>query len=206
MFWLHQAAFEMLVSPLGIEQWKCWILTTNCQGIPLEIGFKSFFCLCCRLFFILQLGMHVSVYVCVCVCVIFPFLSCVISVPWTTVWRAWKRLQPKGQYFYIICSESQKWKLFCSLSRTRRDFLIPINFIALTLSGFLLKKCFLNYLFYLWCAGSSLLSRLFSSCGKLGLHSSFCGQASQCNGFWCCGAQALLWLQHVGSVTVPPGL
>ena len=65
MFWLHQAAFEMLVSPPGTEQWKCWILTTNCQGTPLEIGFKSFFCLCCRLFFILQLGMHVSVYVCV---------------------------------------------------------------------------------------------------------------------------------------------
>ena len=66
MFWLHQAAFEMLVSPPGIEQWKCCILTTNYQGIPLETGSKSFFCLCCRLFIIIQLGMHVSVYVCVC--------------------------------------------------------------------------------------------------------------------------------------------
>lgn len=149
MFWLHQAAFEMLVSPPGTEQWKCWILTTNCQGTPLEIGFKSFFCLCCRLFFILQLGMHVSVYVCVCDLSIFQL--CDFSAMNHCV-KGLEKTSPKGQYFYIICSESQKWKLFCSLSRTRRDFLIPINCIALTLSGFLLKKMFFKlFILFLVC-------------------------------------------------------
>ena len=141
---------------------------------------------------------------CMCVCVIFPIFSCVIS--WTTVWRAWEKTSPKGQYFYIIGSESQKWKLFCSFSRTRRDFLSSSNCIALILSGFLKKNFFLNYLCYFWCAGSSSLSRLFSSCGELGLLSSLDGQASQCSGFSCYGAQAPLWLRHVGSVTVPPRL
>ena len=41
------------------------------------------------------------------------------------------------------------------------------------------------------CAGSSLLGRLFSSCGGQGLLSSCGAQASRFNGFSCCRAQAL---------------
>ena len=41
------------------------------------------------------------------------------------------------------------------------------------------------------CAGSSLLSGLFSSCGKQGLCYSCGVQVSHCSGFSCCGAWAL---------------
>ena len=51
-----------------------------------------------------------------------------------------------------------------------------------------LKKFFC---IYFWLAGSSLLHRLFSSCGKPGLFSSCGVWASHCGGFSCFGAQAL---------------
>ena len=63
-----------------------------------------------------------------------------------------------------------------------------------------LKQILKNLCIYFWLAGSSLLQRLFSSCGKQGLLSS-CGKqgllsscgvrASHCGGFSCFGAQAL---------------
>ena len=57
----------------------------------------------------------------------------------------------------------------------------------------ILKGLFLFILIILsifGCAGSSLLCRLFSSCGKQGLLSSCGVQASHCSGFSCCGARA----------------
>ena len=66
-----------------------------------------------------------------------------------------------------------------------------------------LKKFFLIYLFVLGCAGSSLLCKLFPSCGKRRLlsscgilashHSGFCceARAPGCMGFSSCGFQAL---------------
>ena len=47
------------------------------------------------------------------------------------------------------------------------------------------------YLFVFGCAGSSLLHRLFSSCGEPGLLPSCGARASHCGGFSCCRAQAL---------------
>ena len=46
-------------------------------------------------------------------------------------------------------------------------------------------------LFIYGCAGSLLLHRLFSTCGKWGLHCNCCAQASHCWGFSCRRAQAL---------------
>ena len=47
----------------------------------------------------------------------------------------------------------------------------------------------LFYLFTFDCAGSLLLCRLFSNCGKQGCSRDV--QASHCSGFSCCGAPAL---------------
>ena len=49
---------------------------------------------------------------------------------------------------------------------------------------------FLKVFIYFDCAGSSLLRGLFSSCSGQGLLSSDSGQASHCDGFSCCRAQA----------------
>ena len=46
-------------------------------------------------------------------------------------------------------------------------------------------------LFIFGCAGSSLLHRLFSSCGKWGLLSTCGVQDSHFGGFFCCGVWAL---------------
>ena len=57
---------------------------------------------------------------------------------------------------------------------------------------------FLNIILFIFsCAGSLLLSGLFSSCGKQGLLSSCSVRASHCGGFFCCGAQAI---GHMGSI------
>ena len=53
----------------------------------------------------------------------------------------------------------------------------------------LLKKNFFLTLFIFGCAGSTWLLR-FSLIVVSGGRSSFCGQASLCSGFCCCGAQA----------------
>ena len=62
---------------------------------------------------------------------------------------------------------------------------------------------FLKILFVFGCAGSSLLHRLFSSCGKQGLCSSCGVQAPHCSGFSCRGARAL---GAQASVVAAPGL
>ena len=56
------------------------------------------------------------------------------------------------------------------------------------ISIFLIKK---KYLLYFWLCCASLLCRIFSSCGKQGLLSSYSTQASHCKGFSCCRARAL---------------
>ena len=53
------------------------------------------------------------------------------------------------------------------------------------------KTIFLSYLFIFDGTGSSLLLKLFSSCGKQGLLSSCGVWASHCGGFSYCGAWAL---------------
>ena len=50
---------------------------------------------------------------------------------------------------------------------------------------------FFFFFFFPDCTRSSLLQKLFSSCGKQGLLSSCGGWASDCSGFSCCGAWAL---------------
>ena len=67
----------------------------------------------------------------------------------------------------------------------------------------------ISFIFFFRCAGSSLLHRLFSSCGREQGVLLGCGApASHCDGFSCCvGAQGFRapWLQqlgHVGSVVV----
>ena len=57
-----------------------------------------------------------------------------------------------------------------------------------------------NIFIYLSRAGSSLLLRLFSSCGNPGLLSSCGAPASHCSGFSCCGAWALgVWASIVAA-------
>ena len=73
-----------------------------------------------------------------------------------------------------------------------------------TVYGFLTELFYINniscstlkniYLFIFGCAGSSLLHRLFSSCGE---------QTAHCSGFSCCGTWVL---GHMDSVVVAPGL
>ena len=65
-------------------------------------------------------------------------------------------------------------------------YLVSCPFILSTVS---LKKIF--YLLLFWLCESSLLHRLFSSCGEWGLLSSCGAWASHCGGFSCGGAQAL---------------
>ena len=60
-----------------------------------------------------------------------------------------------------------------------------------------------NDLFIFGCVGSSLLHRLFSSCGKQGLLSGNGARAPHWAGCSCSGAQAL---GHVRSVVTAPGL
>ena len=50
---------------------------------------------------------------------------------------------------------------------------------------------FFIILFIFGCAGSSLMCRLFCSCGEQGLLSNCSARTSRCSGFYCCGAQAL---------------
>ena len=73
---------------------------------------------------------------------------------------------------------------------------------------------FFNFFFniqfiYFGDAGSSLLFRIFSSCGEQGPLSSCCVRASHRDGLlWSTGARALRLqpLSHVGSVAAIPGL
>ena len=53
------------------------------------------------------------------------------------------------------------------------------------------KKQFYVFIYSFGCAGSSLLHRLFSGCGKHGLFFSCGARASHCGGFSCFRAQAL---------------
>ena len=62
-----------------------------------------------------------------------------------------------------------------------------------------LLSCLFVYLFIFGCAGSSLLRRLFSSCGKQGLLSSGGIQVSHCSSFSCGEATGTWALECKGS-------
>ena len=66
---------------------------------------------------------------------------------------------------------------------------------GLSVPHFFFKKYIL--FIYFRCAGSLLLSGLFSSCGKQGFLSSCSGPAFHCGGFFRCGAQAI---GHMSSI------
>ena len=101
--------------------------------------------------------------------------------------------------------------------------LSPSKFQVLQLSGMIplmtfLKGFFFVFCFFFCCAGSSLLHRLFSSCGEWRLLSSCGVQASYCSGFSCCQVQTVghtgfsscgTWAQELwfpGSIAVAQGL
>ena len=64
-------------------------------------------------------------------------------------------------------------------------------------------KTFLKIFFIFYCAGSSLLPELFSSCSEWGLLSSYVAWASHCSGFSCYRTRAL---GQVASAVVAPRL
>ena len=85
------------------------------------------------------------------------------------------------------------------------QFFSPIQRIVFSLNDVFLKSIIL-----FGCAGSLLLGRLLSSCGKWGLLYSCGACATHCSGFSCYRAVfrafGLQQLWHVGSVVVAPRL